>query len=216
MEDPGQTVRVAIHDNPWCWRSVPANYDHDPRGPTHSKTFTVRDQAVQELEWKRTPLVKFKKQDWKWTDTTDSIILPYIYCWVCKWKKIKNRWLFGNVTRQNVIVSCTCALGQHTAKRRKKVHDTITFLLVTLPNIQRLNFFFTHRLNNKPFLIWLLTTPPHLKYVATLPCNLSLMASFADINVSQGSVATYARCGGIFDIRLTANLPRNLPVKTNS
>jgi len=39
------------------------------------------------------------------------------------------------------------------------------------------------------------------------------MACFADINVSQGSVATYARCGGIFDIHLTANLPRNLSVK---
>jgi len=45
--------------------------------------------------------------------------------------------------------------------------------------------------NNKPFLIWLLTTPQHIKYVATLPCNLSLMACFADINVSQGIVATY-------------------------
>ena len=41
------------------------------------------------------------------------------------------------------------------------------------------------------------------------------MACFADINVSQGSVATYARCGGIFNIRLTAYLPRNLPVKKN-
>ena len=39
------------------------------------------------------------------------------------------------------------------------------------------------------------------------------MVYFVDINVSQGSVATYARCGGIFDIHLTANLPRNLPVK---
>ena len=38
------------------------------------------------------------------------------------------------------------------------------------------------------------------------------MACFADITVSQGSVATYARCGGIFNIHLTANLPRNLPV----
>jgi len=27
--------------------------------------------------------------------------------------------------------------------------------------------------------------------------------------VSRGSVATHARCGGIFDIHLTANLPRN-------
>jgi len=74
--------------------------------------------------------------------------------------------------------------------------------------------FFTHRLSNKPFLIWLLTTPPHLKYVATLPCNLSLMACIADINVSQGtwSVATYARCGGIFNIHLTTNLPGSLSV----
>ena len=68
--------------------------------------------------------------------------------------------------------------------------------------------YFTHRLSNKP---WLLTTPSHLKYVATLPCNLSLIACFADINVSQGSVATYARCGVIFDVHLTA---RNLPVKS--
>ena len=39
------------------------------------------------------------------------------------------------------------------------------------------------------------------------------MACFVDINVSQGSVATYARCGGIFNIHLTANLSMNLPVK---
>jgi len=39
------------------------------------------------------------------------------------------------------------------------------------------------------------------------------MACFADINVSQGSVATYASCAGIFNIHLTTNLPRNLPVK---
>jgi len=49
-----------------------------------------------------------------------------------------------------------------------------------------------------------------LKSVATLPCNLSLVACFADINVSQGSGA---RCGGIFNMHLTANLPRYLPVK---
>ena len=47
----------------------------------------------------------------------------------------------------------------------------------------------------------------------TLPCNLSIMAGFADIIVSQGIVATYARCGGMFNIHLTTNLPRNLPVK---
>jgi len=39
------------------------------------------------------------------------------------------------------------------------------------------------------------------------------MACFAGVNVSQGSVVTYARCSGIFDIHFTANLPKNLPVK---
>jgi len=67
--------------------------------------------------------------------------------------------------------------------------------------------------DTKPFLIWLLTTQPHIKYVATLPCNLPLIACFADINVSHGSVATYARCDGMFNIHLTANSLRNLPVK---
>ena len=71
----------------------------------------------------------------------------------------------------------------------------------------------SHTHSNKPFLIWLLTTPSHLKYVATLPCNLSLMACFADVNDFKGSVPTYARCSGTFNIRLTANLPRSRPVK---
>ena len=62
--------------------------------------------------------------------------------------------------------------------------------------------------------VTLLTSPPHLKNVVTLPCNLSLMACFADVNVSQGYVAIYARFSGIFDTRLTVNLPRNLQVKS--
>jgi len=39
------------------------------------------------------------------------------------------------------------------------------------------------------------------------------MVSFADINVSHNSVATYARLAGIFNIHLTTNLPNNRPVK---
>ena len=35
----------------------------------------------------------------------------------------------------------------------------------------------------------------------------------ANINVLQGSVATRVRCGGIFNIHLTANLLKSLPVK---
>jgi len=118
-------------------------------------------------------------------------------------------------------------IGEYLAKLQAK-HNCLVHLLrllavcwpsaqrsglaLNLPNIHLYEKNCTHTLSNKPFLIWLLTTPPHLKYVATLPCNLSLMACFADINVSQCSVAKYARCGGMFNIILTANLLRNLSV----
>jgi len=35
---------------------------------------------------------------------------------------------------------------------------------------------------------------------------------FSDINVSQGSVVTYARSAEIINNQFTLNLPRNLPV----
>jgi len=46
------------------------------------------------------------------------------------------------------------------------------FLACNFAKYSQIKKKFTHRLSNKPFL----TTPSHLKYVATLPCNLSLMA----------------------------------------
>ena len=112
----------------------------------------------------------------------------------------------------NVIISCTfpsfsSVLAKRTSARQNHV------LACNFVKYSPILHFFTHRLSNMPFLIWILTTPPHLRYVATLPCNLSLMACFADINVSLGSVATCARCGGIFDIRVTANLHGNTTVK---
>ena len=36
---------------------------------------------------------------------------------------------------------------------------------------------------------------------------------FLNIDISQGSVATRLRCGGIFQYELVANLPVSLPVK---
>jgi len=70
------------------------------------------------------------------------------------------------------------------------------------------------------FFIWLLKILSHLKYVTTVPCNLSLITtlvcnchSFCDINVSQGSVATRMRCGGIFNKHFAANLLENVTMK---
>jgi len=38
-------------------------------------------------------------------------------------------------------------------------------------------------------------------------------ASFTDINVSQNSVATLFRCGGIINNHFIANFPQSVPVK---
>jgi len=91
-----------------------------------------------------------------------------------------------------------------------KVHETLAFLLVTLRNIYRLKKF-TDWLSNKPFLTWLLTTPPHLQYVAALPCNLSYWLALLTL-LFHTYVATYARCGVILSIHLTTSLLRSLPV----
>ena len=53
----------------------------------------------------------------------------------------------------------------------------------------------------------------HLKFLAILPWHLSLITinishccQFSDIHISQGSVATYLRCGGMFKYECIANL----------
>jgi len=43
--------------------------------------------------------------------------------------------LFGNVTSKSVAVSCTLFAWPMHCKKTKKVHETTTFLLVTLPII---------------------------------------------------------------------------------
>jgi len=76
------------------------------------------------------------------------------------------------------------------------------------------------KLNNTCVVRWLLNNPPHLKHVATLPCNLSsitMRASdfrwFSDIDVSQRSAATRLRCGGTGSDDFVAYLLRNLSVR---
>ena len=57
--------------------------------------------------------------------------------------------------------------------------------------------------------------------MAVLSCDLSLItmhipdcSQISDIHISQGSVATYLRRGGIYvNIANVANLPVSLPVK---
>ena len=43
--------------------------------------------------------------------------------------------------------------------------------------------------------------------------HISDCCQFSGIHISQGSVATYLRCGGIFKYDFVANLPVSLSVK---
>jgi len=51
---------------------------------------------------------------------------------------------------------------------------------------------------------WILKLPPHLAYVATLPCETSLPAKQAINEKSQGSVATYLGAVGLLMTQFTA------------
>jgi len=53
------------------------------------------------------------------------------------------------------------------------------FLPVTSPNVHRFKNSFTTKLNNKSVVKRLLNSPPHLNYVATLPCGLLLITMHA-------------------------------------
>jgi len=44
---------------------------------------------------------------------------------------------------------------------------------------------------------WILQLPPHLAYVATLPCETSMSANQAINDKLQGSVGTHLRCGEV-------------------
>ena len=92
---------------------------------------------------------------------------------------------------------------------KKLGHGLMTIILSNRNRLKK----FTGKFLGKFVVKWILILPLHLEYAATLPCNLSLTACFADIYILQGCVATYSRCGGSFNIHLTANLPGNLPAK---
>jgi len=69
-------------------------------------------------------------------------------------------------------------------------------------NLNRLKYFFTGRFLGKFVVKWILKIPPHLAYVATLPCETLMSTKQAINDKLQGSVATYLRCGGLLTTKL--------------
>ena len=87
--------------------------------------------------------------------------------------------------------SVNCLSRPYTGRAKKWGHRLMT---IVLSNLNRFTQIFVH-------------------FLRLLAVHWRGTQSAWGINVSQGSVATYARYGGIFNMRLTANLLRYLPVK---
>jgi len=117
-----------------------------------------------------------------------------IQCNLTATGKISNprilRWITG-LNRQKIII-IICSIFK--VKKVNCVMHFVQLLRVQWPGTQctrqppssfwlyqiftELKTNFTGRLSSKPNLIWLLTTPSLLKYVATIPSNLSLITCF--------------------------------------
>ena len=137
--------------------------------------------------------------------------------WNVDVKKIAmlSAWLKQNSFWKKKILVMTLALLNSLMKRYRPTHSkNPTVWLTGFKN------HFTSKLSSTFVVKWSLNNPPHLKHYSytTLwfirdnhACfRLSLVT---DIDVSQGSVATRLRCGGVVGDDFTANLLTNLSVK---
>jgi len=79
-------------------------------------------------------------------------------------------------------------------------------MTIILSDLNRLKFFFNGRLLGKFVVNWISKIPPHLAYVATLPCETLMLAKQAINDKLQGSLATYLRCGGVVNNQIMKGL----------
>jgi len=80
----------------------------------------------------------------------------------------------------------------------------MTIILSNLGPIYK--FFLTRRFPGKFAVKWILKIPPHLAYVATLPCETLMSAEQAIHDKLQGSVAVYLRCGWVVNNQIKKGL----------
>ena len=80
---------------------------------------------------------------------------------------------------------------------------------VALPNVHRFYKFFHQQIE------WHTCNEVahHNLNACLITIYISNCCQFSDIYISQGSVATHIRCGGIFKYEFVANLPLNLSAK---
>ena len=75
-------------------------------------------------------------------------------------------------------------------------------MTIILSILNQFKNFFPVRFFDKFAVKWILKIPPHLAYVATLPCETLMSPKQANYDKLQGSVATYLRCTGLLITKL--------------
>jgi len=79
-------------------------------------------------------------------------------------------------------------------------------MTIILSDLNRFIKFLTGRFYGKFAVKCILNIPPHLAYVAILPCETLMSAKQANKDKLQGSVATYLRCGGVVNNQIKKGL----------
>ena len=79
--------------------------------------------------------------------------------------------------------------------------------------LTELQFFSLSRFLGKFTVKCILKIPPHVAYVATLPCETLISAKQAINDKLQGSVAEYLRCGRVVNNQIKKGLLLSVQVK---
>jgi len=112
----------------------------------------------------------------------------------------------GKLCSWDQLLGCVYMVGQKNGAR---------LMTIILSNVNRFKKKFTGRLLGKFAVKWILKVPPHLSYVATLPCETLMSPKQAINNKLQGSVAIYIRCGGVVNKQIKKGLLLSMGVKKN-
>jgi len=83
----------------------------------------------------------------------------------------------------------------YTGWAKKRGHR---LMVIILSNLNQFTIFFTGRFHGKFAVKCIFKIPPHIAYVATLPCETLISAKQAINDKLQGSVAACLRCGGVW------------------
>jgi len=94
------------------------------------------------------------------------------------------------------------ARNRTTGWAKKAGHRLTTIIWSNLKRLKK----FTGKFYGKFAVKWILKIPPHLVYVATLPCETLMSIKQAINDKLQDTVATYLRCAGIVNNEIKKGL----------